>query len=431
MKNAGLERSRILSILVGLLIMLTLVACGSDDGEKDAPTDPSDVVDSFDEDDALDAQDPQDIEEDASQNEPDSADEPDLVDDSDANTEDADAGELEEPDLISSRMMQFIDRQITDKVFASMVIAVVDGEDERIYKVGELDNGEPPGADILFEIASVTKTFTALLLAQAVEAGDVALSTTISELLPDVDFSDQRVGEISLEELATHSSGLPRMPTNFEPASSRDPYADYGEEKLLAFLETFEFPGASPDASFEYSNLGMALLGYLLARHADVELEELYKTHIFEPLGMDSTKLGPRDVAEGELAPGHSSRGRVVPNWDFNVMAAAGGILSNGQDMLRYLKANMHETPAEWSAAFQLVHEGRAPGPGPADEIGLGWFNHQERSAEFIWHNGLTGGYTSFVAFSGERGVVVLANTANDQGALDDIGVRILLEVDP
>src|SRR5699024_5667481 len=103
------------------------------------------------------------------------------------------------------------------------------------------------------------------------------------ELLPDIEFKDERVGEITLEELATHASGLPRMPTNFYPRNPQNPYVDYGEAKLLAFLKGFELPVAPPDAPFEYSNLGMGLLGYLLAKQADVELEDLYQTKIFEP----------------------------------------------------------------------------------------------------------------------------------------------------
>ena len=172
----------------------------------------------------------------------------------------------------------------------ALVIGVVDSEGERVIPYGVVgDDSTPATGDTRFEVGSVTKIFTSLLLAQMVESGDVRLDDPIARYLPDsVKAPGYRGREITLRELATHSSGLPRLPTNIAPANMADPYADYTATRLHDFLDSYELPRA-PDSSYEYSNLGAGLLGYLLARHAGKPFADLLEEKILQPLGMDDS----------------------------------------------------------------------------------------------------------------------------------------------
>jgi serine-type D-Ala-D-Ala carboxypeptidase/endopeptidase len=149
--------------------------------------------------------------------------------------------------------------------YQTLVFGVVDGDKSEVVAFGKLDDGKVPDGDTVYEIGSVTKTFTATLLAQAVLSGRVTLDTPVAQLLPDFKIPSRGDKEITLGELATQHSGLPGMPSNFLPTDQANPYADYDSAKLKAFLAGYELR-RDPGAAYEYSNLGFGLLGYALAQ---------------------------------------------------------------------------------------------------------------------------------------------------------------------
>jgi serine-type D-Ala-D-Ala carboxypeptidase/endopeptidase len=331
--------------------------------------------------------------------------------------------------LLPARINDSIRDRIAAGEYPALVVAVVDGDRSDVYSFGKLDNGKQPDADTLFEIGSVTKTFTALLLAEQVTAGKLKLETPVAALLPGFTIPSRNGKTVTLENLAEQHSGLPRLPNNFDPADASDPYIDYGDDKLKAFLAAYTLP-RDPGSKYEYSNLGVGLLGYALARHADMPYEMLLKQRIFGPLGMRSSTVTLDDTSRTRVAGGHDDDGKAVGNWHQNVLVGAGGISSSGTDMLRYLKANMGLLNSPLYPPMQLAHTPRADGPKVDERIGLVWMTKHGTSADVIWHNGLTGGYASFVGFTADRkhGVVILTNA---QLPVDDLGFATLLSDEP
>jgi D-alanyl-D-alanine-carboxypeptidase/D-alanyl-D-alanine-endopeptidase len=299
-----------------------------------------------------------------------------------------------------------------------MVVGVYDGKEElfRGYGAGE------PGADTVYEIGSVSKVFTGVLLAALVRDGVVKLDEPVEELLPEGAHVPS-VGDrkITLVDLSTHTSGLPRMPDNFEPADPHNPYADYTPERMLAFLAHVKLARA-PGAAYEYSNVGVGLLGWALARKAGKSYEDLLFDRITGPLGMKSTVVALTPELKARLAPGHDAALRPESNWDLPAFAGAGGIRSTAADMMRFLRANLEEGPLSGTLAF--AREVRyTPPDANAQRLGLGW---HISPAGIHWHNGQTGGYHSFVALDvkNRRAVVVLADTAT--GEVDALGGDLL-----
>jgi len=216
------------------------------------------------------------------------------------------------------------------------------------------------------------------------------------------------------------------MPSNFEPVDQKDPYADYGADKLKVFLASYSLP-RDPGASYEYSNLGVGLLGYALSEHAGTDYETLLQRKILKPLGMDRSTTRPGRAAHMRLAPGHDSKGTPVPNWHMAVLVGAGGIVSSADDMLRYLKANMGLLKTDLYPAMQLAQAPSPYGPRrPGGQLGLAWMIEHANGGDLIEHNGMTGGYASYVGFTADRkhGVVVLTNKAL---AVDNLGRAALL----
>ena len=304
--------------------------------------------------------------------------------------------------------------------FRGIVVGLLDADGRRrVVAVGV-------PADRVFEIGSITKTFTGSILATMVADGSVRLDDPVAKYLPATVRVPARNGrQITLVDLATQSSGLPRLPSNMAPRDSTNPYADYSVDQMYAFLSTYELP-RDPGETYEYSNLGVGLLGHALALKAGVSYEELVRRRVLAPLGMRETAITLTPALQARLAPGHDEEGHVVPNWDLPTLAGAGALRSTAQDMLKYLAANL-----DTAAPFRLAQVSRHAAGTATMTIGLAWhILARPGGASIVWHNGGTGGYRSFAGFDEVRrvGVVVLTNA--NIGA-DDIGFHLLDEAMP
>jgi len=330
--------------------------------------------------------------------------------------------------LLPSRVEHAITKRIADGEYPAMVVAVVDGDRSHVYGFGKLSNGKPPGSDTVFQIGSVTKTFTATLLAEAVDKGEVTLDTPVAKLLPEFKLPSRDDKPITLGEIASQFSGLPRLPANLAPWNTQDPYADYDAVKLEAFLASYTLP-RDPGASYEYSNLGIGLLGYALAQRTGKSYAELLQSHLLVPLGMSSTSTTFTQPLDSRWAMGHDMEGKPAQPWHLGVLAGAGAINSTGADMLRYLQANMARNSTPLQDAMHLAHQSRRP-IGGDESIGLAWMTRHDKAADVVWHNGMTGGYASFIGFTtdGSRGVVILTNVAQ---SVNDLGFATLLSGAP
>lgn len=288
----------------------------------------------------------------------------------------------------------------------------------------------------IFEIGSVTKTFTALLLAQMAAQGEVRLDDAVRQYLPLPDAPESTSQAITLRDLATHHSGLPRMPSNMQPANHDDPYADYDAAKLLAFIESY---GTSKpdDASFNYSNLGAGLLGYALANRAKKPFFDLLAERVLDPLGLIDTTIDLSEAQQARFTQGHRANGHPSGPWKLNALEAAGALRATANDLLVYLEAfYLPRNPQDISKAVGdtlnvALEDAQKPRNKLSDDLAicLGWLYQHDGDTHF--HTGGTGGYTSYAAFSREkqRAIVVLVNAAaGDYGTPADVIGRYLVE---
>ncbi|KJC61172.1 hypothetical protein UP10_09865 [Bradyrhizobium sp. LTSPM299] len=278
--------------------------------------------------------------------------------------------------------------------------------------------------DTVFEIGSITKVFTALLLAEMVTRGEVALDDPAAKFLPaDVKMPARSGKQITLLDLATYSSGLPRVPDGI-PADGDNPYAAYTVEQLYAFLSghTLRF---DPGTHYEYSNLGFGLLGHVLALRANMSYEDLVVSRICAPLGLADTRISLTSSMRERLAQGHLSNLKPASNWDIPTLAGAGALRSTANDLVKFMNATcMAGAGAPLRPAIGLLLQTRRPTNVPRWEVGLGWFVLSANKDEIVWKDGMTGGYGTFVGYSTSlrSGAVVLSNTAN---SVNDIGFNL------
>jgi len=308
-----------------------------------------------------------------------------------------------------------------------LVVGLLEDGATRIVCVGTSGGpgGRPLDGATVFEIGSVTKVFTATLLADMARRGEVRLDQPLAELLPkSVKVPARGDTVITLLDLATQHSGLPRQPSNLDSADPANPYADYTVEKLYDFLSYHTLTRA-PGATYEYSNLGMGLLGHALALRAGKPYETIMIERVLKPLGMNDTRITLTPGLKDRLAAGHDPAGAVVSNWDFPALAGAGALRSTAGDMLRFLAANLDSNATAISADLRETHRSRATAGSPNMSIGLAWHLLHAGGSEIVWHNGGTGGYRSFIGYDPARhaGVVVLSNASTDA---DDIALHLL-----
>jgi CubicO group peptidase (beta-lactamase class C family) len=314
---------------------------------------------------------------------------------------------------------------------AGLVVGAASGSHTRIWRYGvaSLTDSTRLRPDMRFEIGSITKVFTSLLLAEAVERGALRLDDPIQAYLPDSVTAPVRDGPpITLRHLAAHTSGLPRLPANLAPATPADPYADYTPRKLHAFLEGAELE-SPPGSTYAYSNAGAGLLGHLLARQADTSFAALLDRRILQPLGLRDTYVPtPGDTSHARFADGHTGLGRPASPWIFDALAGAGAIRSTAPDLLRFLQQHLGPDTTALPVAIRATHRvqhARAE----RSSVALGW--HVEAAsdgARLYWHNGGTGGFRSFAAFSldSNTALVVLVNQAVSMQAFNRFAFRLL-----
>jgi len=323
------------------------------------------------------------------------------------------------------------DRIDTQRQGVGIVVGVIEPRGRRVVSYGALAKGDkrPLNGDTLFEIGSTTKVFTSLLLADAVQRGEVALTDPVSKYLPaGVKMPERGETKITLQDLAAHTSGLPRLPSNLAPTDVMNPYADYTVEQLYSFLSSATLT-RDIGAHYEYSNLGAGLLGHALGLRTGMSYEELVKKRILVPLGMKSSAITLSGALHKRLAAGHDASLSPAKNWDLPTLAGAGALRSTTNDLLTFLAAELglgSRTPLAPAITAQLAT--RRPTGAPGLDITLGWhILTTPGGREIVWHNGGTGGYRSFIGFDPKKkaGIVVLSNVSTPAG-IDDIGRHLL-----
>jgi len=323
-------------------------------------------------------------------------------------------------------LLALIQGRVEEGRATGIVLGVTEADGtHRIVAFGDPGPGALPlGPKSIFEIGSITKVFTGILLADMAARGEVAIDDPVqAHAHPGVTIPSEGGQPIRLVDLSTHRSGLPRLPDNMDPEDATNPYADYTVELLHEFLSGHTLR-RDVGVEFEYSNLGTGFLGHVLANVNGSDWESLVKERILETLGMGMSGIALSPDMEEYLALGHNQAGDVVPTWDLPTFAGAGALRSNAEDMLAFLDANIGEPTTPLEEAMRVSHEPRMPA-GPGMMIGLNWITRTTEDRTIVWHNGGTGGYRTFTGFHPEReiGVVVLTNSGQ---SADDIGFHLL-----
>ena len=321
-----------------------------------------------------------------------------------------------------------LDQQV-DKLFKqprehALVVGIY--KDERLYSKGygvtSKDAGIAPDAQTVFQIGSITKVFTASLLQALSDQNVVSLDATLQELIGESVPMTQSVADISLRQMVTHTSGLPRIPKYMLKEIERlagksnvmvDPYSYLGVDDMFAYLETAEDAKAS--GKFAYSNYGMGMLAHVLERVVGESLEDMLQAEIFASLDMTSTGITVTPDMEKRFAQGHDAKGKAAGLWYMKSLGGAGALYSNMDDMLEFVRASLEPG----SPANQRFEKMRAPQYG--GKTGIGWIQPgiMEKllgSRNAVWHNGMVGGYSSYISIDpvNRTGVVVLTGRAID-----------------
>jgi len=291
------------------------------------------------------------------------------------------------------------------------VAVEVEGKDVFITPQGERAAGSPLQRDALFEVGSITKTFTALLLADAVARKQLSLTGAVEDAMGGLRLRDSAGEPIRWVDLATHRSGLPRLPSNIAPAVPEDPYADYGEAKLREFLAGFK-PAVPRNTRYEYSNLGFGLLGHALSHAAGKPFATLLAERVLQPLGLDDTSLALSPKDPPRLVTGHDAARKPVPHWHFDVLAPCGALLMSGAAVARYAQAALGVFEHPLRDAFALCLQEHAAGPGPVNPVGLAWLRAPLGDRTVMNHDGGTFGFSSslWIDPKRQRAAAVLAN---------------------
>lgn len=314
-----------------------------------------------------------------------------------------------------------------DAGLRGVAVAMV-GRDGDVVFAGLGDSGNPDrpevDQDTLFEIGSISKALTGMLAADLVGSGDLKLDTTLREIYPGRQFDDPAVAALTLEELLTHTSGLPKLPMNpqlmlrasLSQVAGISPYSETPADILDAM------GNASVDGDkrgkVNYSNLGMAIAAHAIATVQQSTYPRLLRERVLQPLGMKATFISGTDQLPADRARGTKANGAHMDDWDSAGYAPAVGVWSTSADIAKLLRAVMDGSAPGASATKPRKEDGDST-------VGLAWFTGVGDHDDVIWHNGGTGGFRSFTGFDTEagEGVVVLGNTDTD---VDDIAVELL-----
>ena len=320
-----------------------------------------------------------------------------------------------------------IEQGIANGRYQSIAVALLDHGEQSQWLFGEVaPGGARPTAADAYEIGATTRSFTGLLLAQALLAGKLRLDDTLGRIFSDVHFADPKLAATTIGQLAVHRSGLPALPSNLFPRSVDDPYVAYDSAALLKYLAHAELD-ANEIGTYRYSDLGVALLGAAIAHVYKSDYRSRLVGDVLTPLGLGGSGLG----AVPRLIDGYRD-GQSVPHWQYQALQAAGGMRSTLSDLIRFATLQLQPDTSSLRAGILLARQPRASAGG--GETALAWqvvpVESDGQSWPLLWQAGVTGGFASFIGFrtDRQRAVVLLGNMSMDLSAL---GLALVAGRDP
>ncbi|MEN0056950.1 MAG: serine hydrolase domain-containing protein [Mucilaginibacter sp.] len=337
------------------------------------------------------------------------------------------------PVSTTNKMISAMDKEVEAVVRPYMQKAVTVGLSIGILKDGQITtynygetargNKQLPTSNTIFEIGSITKTFTSVLLAYYVNEGKVKLTDPITKYLPDSVAKNPALKQVTLESLSNHTSGLARIPDNLEAnaTDALNPYKNYNKQLLFSYLKTCKL-NSQPGERYDYSNLGMGVLGTILSHISGKTFEQMVADVIAKPLNMQGTAQYVSVAKQTNMANVYNATGNVTEAWDFDVLAPCGALRSSVNDLMIYAKANMIPASDKLGKAIELTHHITF---NKDAKMGLAWHIILVDGIEYYFHNGGTYGSSSFLAFNSQKNlaVVILSNSAENT---DLVGTELL-----
>ncbi len=319
------------------------------------------------------------------------------------------------------------DRVVTYHDSVGLIVGVIEPSGRRLFARGpaQVGNDDSVDGDTIFEIGSVSKIFTALALADEAHRGELSLNDPAAKYLPPGTVLPQHGPRaITLLDLGTHTSGLPKMPANVAITDFNNPNADMTAGQLLKSVAAYELT-RDVGAGYEYSNAGYQLLGMAVTAAGHTDFETLLKSRIFSPLHMTNTRIASSLDEKDLLSAGYDAHLAAVPHARMPSLVGADGIRSTANDLLNFIAANIGLTPSPLAPAMAEMVKNQRPTQYLELKAALGWHVATLHGVEMVWENGQTAGYRAFIGFVPKTrvGVVVLSNSAN---GIDDIAVHIL-----
>ncbi|HEY0610558.1 MAG TPA: serine hydrolase domain-containing protein, partial [Chitinophaga sp.] len=310
-----------------------------------------------------------------------------------------------------------IKQEVTNKRSKSIIVGIVDANGRQVFAEGKKSDSDHtlPDGNTIYEIGSITKVFTSLLLADMSLKRQLNLNDPISKFLPKTVRTPTRNGkEISLLSLSTHRSGMPRFPYNVDPKNLDEPYVDYTVNQLYEYISNFE-PPFDIDSKWRYSNVGYGVLGNILTLVASKDLEALITEEICKPLNMNNTVISLTAKQKSNLAIGHAETGTPVGLTDLGAIDAGGALRSNINDLLTFAEANLGLIKTDLYPAMELTHVLQAKKDGDDAYTTMGWTLVNNAGRDLLFKDGGMPGYRSFLGIDKKNkiGVVILSNSNN------------------
>lgn len=342
------------------------------------------------------------------------------------------AGTLVAPSIVTDDELRrmLVTRIDVQKSGTGIVVGILKPDSKHIYSYGTMGTGDrrPVNGNTVFDIGSLTKVFTALILSDMVVHRELSLDDPVAKYLPpDVHLPSRGGKQITLADLATHTSGLPLRPTNLASKDPNNKYTGYSTDLLYQFLSTYA-PKYDIGSHYEYSNVGFGVLGQALSRRAGRPYAELVHSLITKPLGMNDTRLSWTIGMRERSALGYNADLMPVEHEDSGALVGSGDLKSTANDLLKFLEACLGYRGSTFLPAMNvMLNTRRSGGMEPSTQIGLAWNIYLNDSHEIVWKNGSESGFRAFVGYNptARLGVVALINAQTPEGA-DDIGLHIL-----
>jgi len=322
-------------------------------------------------------------------------------------------------------------KEIADMVFsktrdlpnnAQLSIAIIQNGKTDYYGVTKVNDTIKPAENQnkFFEIGSITKVFTSTVLASLIESKKIKLTDEINSYYP---FTFKDNIKLTFESLANHTSGLPRLPANLDTLNQLNPYKSYGKPQIETYLKSVVKLEHQPATIYSYSNIGAGLLGYTLGLSQKTSFQNLLQKWVFDKYKMTNSFTKSQNLGN-RLIKGVNKKGDIVPNWDFDALFSAGGIISTTQDLAKFANAQFNPDNKELALTRKTTFVIKGD-----TKIGLGWHKLEPADGdELLWHNGATGGYSSSIVMKvkEKRAVIILSNVFDTNDKIDALSFDLI-----